>query len=167
MLTPKEQKIINVIRREAAPTGHSDDRTKSELRREQRTLLAIIDRITGSASIEACRLIVKWHQGVFVTGRALKLDNDYPVDHTDLNEAARLAKEALACAPVPQRAQSADEIARELLCDDCPPVDYPTDMTRCKECPRRLFGGARMCDCVGPHEAEPQPCHCGKGLSQG
>lgn len=23
------------------------------------------------------------------------------------------------------------------LCDDCPPVDYPTDKTRCRNCPRR------------------------------
>lgn len=38
--------------------------------------------------------------------------------------------------------------ARELLihkdwaltfkkCDDCPPIGYPTDKTRCDECPRR------------------------------
>jgi hypothetical protein len=24
-----------------------------------------------------------------------------------------------------------------LLCDDCPPASYPTDKTRCTECPRR------------------------------
>lgn len=23
------------------------------------------------------------------------------------------------------------------LCDDCPPIGYPTDNTRCLECPRR------------------------------
>ena len=23
------------------------------------------------------------------------------------------------------------------LCDDCPPLGYPTDKTRCLECPRR------------------------------
>ena len=27
-----------------------------------------------------------------------------------------------------------------MLCSDCPPVGYPTDCTRCEECPRR--GGA-------------------------
>ena len=27
-----------------------------------------------------------------------------------------------------------------ILCSDCPPVGYPTDRTRCEECPRR--GGA-------------------------
>lgn len=25
----------------------------------------------------------------------------------------------------------------EKLCSDCPPVGYPTDKTRCVECPRR------------------------------
>ena len=24
------------------------------------------------------------------------------------------------------------------LCDDCPPLGYPTDKTRCLECPRRV-----------------------------
>lgn len=25
------------------------------------------------------------------------------------------------------------------LCEDCPPVGYPTDKTRCLECPRRVY----------------------------
>ena len=24
------------------------------------------------------------------------------------------------------------------LCSDCPPIGYPTDNTRCSECPRRV-----------------------------
>lgn len=24
------------------------------------------------------------------------------------------------------------------------------------------FAPDKLCDCVGPNEAEPQPCHCGK-----
>ena len=27
--------------------------------------------------------------------------------------------------------------AKRELCEDCPPSDYPTDKTRCSECPRR------------------------------
>jgi hypothetical protein len=27
--------------------------------------------------------------------------------------------------------------ASDQLCEDCPPVGYPTDKTRCTECPRR------------------------------
>ena len=27
--------------------------------------------------------------------------------------------------------------ALAVLCDDCPPAGYPTDKTRCEECPRR------------------------------
>ena len=30
--------------------------------------------------------------------------------------------------------------ASEELCSDCPPVDYPTDETRCAPCPRRVAG---------------------------
>lgn len=26
----------------------------------------------------------------------------------------------------------------EALCSDCPPIGYPTDRTRCAECPRRM-----------------------------
>jgi hypothetical protein len=28
----------------------------------------------------------------------------------------------------------------QVVCEDCPPVDYPTDKTRCAECPRRSSG---------------------------
>lgn len=28
------------------------------------------------------------------------------------------------------------------LCDDCPPVGYPTDKTRCLPCPRRAMSAA-------------------------
>lgn len=28
--------------------------------------------------------------------------------------------------------------APETLCEDCPPVGYPTDKTRCLPCPRRM-----------------------------
>ncbi len=44
-LTPTETKIVEVIRAQAEPTGEEDIRTKSELRREQRRLIAIIDRL--------------------------------------------------------------------------------------------------------------------------
>lgn len=39
--------------------------------------------------------------------------------------------------------QAADEIERlnsllaGMICEDCPPADYPTDVTRCTPCPRR------------------------------
>ena len=40
--------------------------------------------------------------------------------------------------PVRARAAAADEKPRDRpLCYDCPPVGYPTDKTRCDECPRR------------------------------
>lgn len=29
-----------------------------------------------------------------------------------------------------------------LICSDCPPVGYPTDRTRCADCPRHAAGGA-------------------------
>lgn len=35
------------------------------------------------------------------------------------------------------RLAAATEPSRE-LCSDCPPRDYPTDKTRCAECPRRI-----------------------------
>ena len=37
------------------------------------------------------------------------------------------------------RAIDRDALARDrlTLCEDCPPVDYPTDKTRCLPCPRR------------------------------
>jgi hypothetical protein len=27
---------------------------------------------------------------------------------------------------------------QESLCEDCPPIGYPTDKTRCAACPRRI-----------------------------
>jgi hypothetical protein len=158
MLTPKEQKIVATIRREAAVTGEYDARKKTELRREQRTLLAVIDRLTGTEALQACQILVKWHRAVFDGGeQALRLDNGYPVDRTDVDEAARLAYLALGGPargprhPMPYAldeaqyitpemhaaAPTADDILCALLCDDCPPVDYCTDKTRCRECPRR------------------------------
>lgn len=29
------------------------------------------------------------------------------------------------------------------------------------------FAPENLCDCVGPNEAEPQPCHCGKKRAAG
>jgi hypothetical protein len=37
---------------------------------------------------------------------------------------------------LPQREPA--EGAGEALCEDCPPVGYPTDETRCAPCPRRI-----------------------------
>ncbi len=36
-----------------------------------------------------------------------------------------------------------DEASQPELCDDCPPVGYPTDKTRCDPCPRRSALKAR------------------------
>lgn len=41
---------------------------------------------------------------------------------------------------VARRDRAVKKLAREMqhdLYDDCPPVDYPTDITRCAPCPRR------------------------------
>lgn len=32
---------------------------------------------------------------------------------------------------------------------------------------QNAFTSERMCNCVGANEAEPQPCHCGRGLLSG
>lgn len=157
MLTPQEQALIAELRANARPTGEDDARRKSDLRRGQRRLLAIIDRLTGTEAMQACQLLVKWHGNVFTTGQALRLENGYPVDVTDLDEADRLARLALGEPkrgprhPMPYAlddaqyitpemlaaAPTADDIARALLCDDCPPPNQYTDGVRCRECPRR------------------------------
>ena len=36
------------------------------------------------------------------------------------------------------RARRTFEALRMRLCDDCPPIAYPTDKTRCTPCPRRV-----------------------------
>lgn len=41
------------------------------------------------------------------------------------------------------------EEARVTLCSDCPPIGYPTDETRCRECPRRTSDEAPCTDCEG------------------
>lgn len=181
MLTPQEQALIADIRTNAAATGEDDGRTKSDLRRGQRRLLAIIDRLCEPAALvirkplsaallaelkrrpmhivieegaeavqalEACRLLVKWHSNVFGGGKqALRFDNGYPVDRTDVDEAARLAKEALGVnwkctsstqivAPGHQDIDP-EQLLREMLCDDCPAPNQYTNRVRCRECPRR------------------------------
>ncbi len=43
--------------------------------------------------------------------------------------------------PIPQPPRqnwTADMLASNPPCEDCPPPDYPTDKTRCADCPRRL-----------------------------
>lgn len=47
ILTPAERATICDIRANAEPTGEEDARSRSALRREQRRLLDIIDRLTG------------------------------------------------------------------------------------------------------------------------
>lgn len=148
MLTPQEQALIAELRANAEPSGADDGRTKSELRRGQRRLLAIIDRLTGTEALRACALLVKWHSSVFDGGKqALRFDNGYPVDRTDVDEAARLAQTAIAGAPayvipapapVPMFSElSPAELLAAMLCDDCPPPNQFTDGVRCRECPRR------------------------------
>lgn len=46
-LTETEKKVVSDIRANAAVSGDEDARTRSDLRREQRRLIAIIDRLTG------------------------------------------------------------------------------------------------------------------------
>lgn len=45
MLTPQERALVEDVRNNAAVTGERDTRAPSELRREQRRLIAIIDRL--------------------------------------------------------------------------------------------------------------------------
>lgn len=161
MLTPQEQALIAEIRANAAATGEDDGRTKSQLRRGQRRLLAIIDRLTDEPkqtattarkAIEVCHLIAKWSERVFCSGFGLVLKNGCPVDHTELNDAWRLAQEVLG---KPKRGPrhpiyfldesryivpDANDILKELLCDDCPPPNQYTDGVRCATCPRRSIG---------------------------
>jgi hypothetical protein len=37
-----------------------------------------------------------------------------------------------------QMLDSIPKAAQEQLCEDCPPIGYPTDATRCIPCPRRM-----------------------------
>lgn len=39
--------------------------------------------------------------------------------------------------------------SRIQLCDDCPPLDYPTDKTRCRPCPRRDLAASSEQQCAG------------------
>jgi hypothetical protein len=45
ILSPAERALIEETRENAAVTGEQDDRNKSDLRRGQRRLLAIIDKL--------------------------------------------------------------------------------------------------------------------------
>lgn len=55
-------------------------------------------------------------------------------------------QEALACADAMEADRKTYEITRgssrknadRIICSDCPPVGYPTDSTRCHECPRSV-----------------------------
>lgn len=40
------------------------------------------------------------------------------------------------------------------LCEDCPPVGYPTDKTRCLECPRRPAGSIFTPEAIEAASAE-------------
>ena len=42
-----------------------------------------------------------------------------------------------------------EKAERGVLCEDCPPVGYPTDETRCNPCPRRTSDDIPCTDCEG------------------
>lgn len=46
-LTPNERKLLEEAREDSAPTGAPDPRPKTNLRRQTRRVIAIVDRLTG------------------------------------------------------------------------------------------------------------------------
>lgn len=48
------------------------------------------------------------------------------------------------------------------LCSDCPPNGYPTDTTRCRDCPRRTAEAAPTATPPAPTPAAPAGCACGR-----
>lgn len=49
-----------------------------------------------------------------------------------------LAKDIMSMSDEEVLAEAAEDAALpSVLCSDCPPVGYPTDITRCLPCPRR------------------------------
>ena len=68
---------------------------------------------------------VDWLEGMAAQGGKGVIDN------IDARSLGRIAATI--------RAQAARiEALTALICSDCPPVDYPTDKTRCAPCPRRV-----------------------------
>lgn len=51
------------------------------------------------------------------------------------------------------------------ICSDCPPLGYPTDKTRCNDCPRRnSTQGESMTTTIGTDAADAEVCLACGGL---